>query len=164
MISDLALHLTRFIHKACGIWSCEHTQITKSLFHYSPSILQEQSNDLATFLANPPSPLLVPELIFSSPFYRCIQTAAPLSKRLGLDIKLEHGVQEWYSNVIPDTGLHPRPGHAQDLQQFFPEIELNKEWKSTVYASRRGEDLKALLARAEVVRWIVITLVVSSCD
>lgn len=38
----------------------------------------------------------MPELLFSSPFFRCIQTASYTAKRLGLPLKLEHGVQEWY--------------------------------------------------------------------
>lgn len=63
----------------------------------------EQSHQLAKFLispsAHPDSP--VPEAVFSSPFYRCIQTAEPTARALAsytekpVSIKLEHGVQEW---------------------------------------------------------------------
>jgi len=56
-----------------------------------------------------------------------------------------------YSNVLPDTGLHPRPSHAPELQPLFPKTKLEPTWESTVYASKRGESLSELLARAELV-------------
>ncbi|KAG5733097.1 hypothetical protein E4T56_gene14020, partial [Termitomyces sp. T112] len=57
-----------------------------------------------------------PTAIFSSPFYRCLQTAKPVSSALGLPIYVEHGLAEWYSPVAPGTGLHPRPGSAESLK------------------------------------------------
>jgi hypothetical protein len=36
-----------------------------------------------------------PERVFSSAFYRCIQTALPTAKSLGVGVSLEHGVGEW---------------------------------------------------------------------
>ncbi|KAJ9121591.1 hypothetical protein QFC22_002210 [Naganishia vaughanmartiniae] len=111
----------------------------------------DQAQELAKFLANPPpgEGLPVPDLVFSSPFYRCIQTASYTAKRLGMPLKLEHGVQEWYSQVLPDTGLHPRPGHAEHLKQFFPDI-LDEQYRSTVYASRSGESVSELQARCDL--------------
>ncbi|KAJ9119872.1 hypothetical protein QFC24_005586 [Naganishia onofrii] len=111
----------------------------------------DQAQELAEFFANPPSGegLPVPELLFSSPFFRCIQTATYTAKRLGMPLKLEHGVQEWYSQVLPDTGLHPRPGHAEHLKQFFPDV-LDEAYRSTVYASRSGESVSELQARCDL--------------
>lgn len=56
----------------------------------------EQAGVLGDFLASPPDPYPVPEMVFSSPFYRCIQTAVPLAQRLGKQVMLEHGAMEWY--------------------------------------------------------------------
>ena len=56
-----------------------------------------------------------------------------------------------YSQVLPDTGLHPRPGHAEQLKQFFPDGTLDEQYKSTVYASRSGESVSELQARCDLV-------------
>ncbi|KAI0271369.1 histidine phosphatase superfamily [Gloeopeniophorella convolvens] len=87
-----------------------------------------------------------PTIIFSSPYYRCLQTAKPTSAALGIPIYVEHGLSEWYSPVAPGTGLHPRPGPASALQAFFPEID--PAWSSVYYSSRRGEDVDGVHARA----------------
>ncbi|GHJ87814.1 hypothetical protein NliqN6_4216 [Naganishia liquefaciens] len=112
----------------------------------------DQAQELAEFLSNPPADeeLPVPELLFSSPFYRCIQTGSALAHKMGIPLRLEHGVQEWYSQVLPDTGLHPRPGHAEQLKQFFPDGTLDEQYKSTVYASRSGESVSELQARCDL--------------
>jgi broad specificity phosphatase PhoE len=85
---------------------------------YHKSYSQEQAEALAKFLSSPSSypystskpssyiepatkgsrpssDLPTPELVFSSPFYRCVQTAAPTARELGVEVRLEHGVQEW---------------------------------------------------------------------
>lgn len=54
--------------------------------------------------------------------------------------------------MLPDTGLHPRPGHAEHLKQFFPEGILDEQYRSTVYASRSGESVSELQARCDLVR------------
>ncbi|KAK4689472.1 transcription factor C subunit 7, partial [Tremellales sp. Uapishka_1] len=59
---------------------------------------EAQAERLAAFLSSAEtlSPYPVPERVFSSPFYRCIQTAAPAAKVLGnKGVCLEHGVMEW---------------------------------------------------------------------
>ncbi|KAI0068351.1 phosphoglycerate mutase-like protein [Artomyces pyxidatus] len=80
-----------------------------------------------------------PTAIFSSPYYRCLQTSKPTSEALGVPIYVEHGLSEWYSPVAPNTGLHPRPGPASALQTYFPQIE--DSWSSIWYPSRKGEDV-----------------------
>jgi transcription factor C subunit 7 len=57
------------------------------------------------------------------------------------------GISEWYSPVAPGSGLHPRPGSAASLQQYFPEIDPS--WSSIYYPSRRGEEIGAIHDRAE---------------
>lgn len=106
-----------------------------------------QADALAEFLAtNDPRP----ERVFSSAFYRCIQTAVPTAVRLGVPVALEHGVGEWYSTVNPDTGLHPRPSTVSHLSRHFPPSSLDLEYQPTVFPSRKGESLKDLQDRADL--------------
>jgi len=80
-----------------------------------------------------------PTAIFCSPFYRTLQTATPIASALGIPIYVEHGIAEWYAPVAPGTGLHPRPGTATFLKQYFPLIDPC--WRTTWYPSRKGEDM-----------------------
>lgn len=43
-------------------------------------------------------------MLFSSPFYRCLQTTQPLAKATGMPIHCEHGIAEWYV-PLPFTTL-----------------------------------------------------------
>jgi len=88
-----------------------------------------------------------PTAIFSSPYYRCLQTSKPTSVALGIPIYAEHGISEWYSPVEPGTGLHPRPSSANALKAHFPEID--DSWSSLWYPSRKGEEFEALYDRIE---------------
>lgn len=88
--------------------------------------------------------------MFSSAFYRCIQTAIPTAQQLGVGVALEHGVGEWYSTVNPDTGLHPRPSSVSRLTQYFTPSSLDVTYTPTLYPSRRGESLKDLQDRADL--------------
>ncbi|PCH33589.1 phosphoglycerate mutase-like protein [Wolfiporia cocos MD-104 SS10] len=81
-----------------------------------------------------------PTAIFSSPYYRCLQTAKPTSVVLQVPIYVDHGLSEWYSPVVPGTGLHPRPASAATLREFFPEID--DSWQTIWYPSRKGEDVE----------------------
>jgi len=83
-----------------------------------------------------------PTAIFSSPYYRCLQTSKPTAIALGLPIYAEHGISEWYQPVEPGTGLHPRPSSATALKAYFPEID--DSWSSVWYPTRKGESLAAL--------------------
>ncbi|KAF5375041.1 hypothetical protein D9758_000243 [Tetrapyrgos nigripes] len=89
-----------------------------------------------------------PTAIFSSPYYRCLQTAKPTSEALNIPIYVEHGLSEWYSPVAADTGLHPRPGSASSLKTHFPQIDP-EGWSSIYYPSRKGEDVQELHDRAK---------------
>ncbi|KAF8973966.1 histidine phosphatase superfamily [Flammula alnicola] len=88
-----------------------------------------------------------PTAIFSSPYYRCLQTSRPLAKALGIPIYVEHGIAEWYSPVEPGTGLHPRPGPTESLQAHFPEVDAS--WNTLYYPSRKGESVDELHARVD---------------
>ncbi|KAL4069585.1 histidine phosphatase superfamily [Scleroderma yunnanense] len=86
-----------------------------------------------------------PTAIFSSPYYRCLQTSLPIARASNLPIFVEHGLSEWYSPVAPGTGLHPRPLTAPDLKRYFSDIEPS--WSSVWYPSRKGEDVEEVHAR-----------------
>jgi transcription factor C subunit 7 len=58
------------------------------------------------------------------------------------------GIGEWYSPVVPGTGLHPRPGSALSLQQYFPEIDPDT-WSSIWYPSRKGEYVEEVHSRID---------------
>ncbi|KAG6878406.1 hypothetical protein C0993_007588 [Termitomyces sp. T159_Od127] len=99
--------------------------------------------------------------------YRCLQTAEPISSALGVPIYVEHGeraslpsphcstpthppapgLAEWFSPVVPGTGLHPRPGSAASLQQHVPAID--PAWSSVWYVPRRGEDVPQIHDRTD---------------
>ncbi|KIK71047.1 hypothetical protein GYMLUDRAFT_33162 [Collybiopsis luxurians FD-317 M1] len=91
-----------------------------------------------------------PTLLFSSPYYRCLQTSQPIAKTLGLPIFVEHGLSEWYSPAAPGTGLHPRPASASVLKAYFDEVDA-QTWSSIHYPSRKGEDVNQVHYRTKVV-------------
>ncbi|GAB1517193.1 C6 zinc cluster transcription factor-like protein [Rhizoctonia solani] len=100
-----------------------------------------QAADLAKYIKSLPEEQR-PSLLFSSPYYRCLQTSNPSSEILDLPIYVEHGLSEWYSPVIPGTGLHPRPHDATTLKQYFPSIDPS--WESIYYPDRHGETVKGV--------------------
>ncbi|OBZ80048.1 hypothetical protein A0H81_00760 [Grifola frondosa] len=104
-----------------------------------------QAQELADYFLSLPEEER-PTAIFSSPYYRCLQTTNPTSKALQVPIYVEHGLSEWYSPVVPGTGLHPRPASATSLRAHFPEID--ESWSSIYYPSRKGEDVDECHGRA----------------
>ncbi|KAF8337407.1 uncharacterized protein EI90DRAFT_3287027 [Cantharellus anzutake] len=106
-----------------------------------------QAKQLAAWIASFPEEKK-PTAIFCSPFYRTLQTATPIAESLGIPIYVEHalipevylGIAEWYSPAAPGTGLHPRPGTAASLRQYFPLIDTR--WRSTWFPSRKGENVR----------------------
>ncbi|KAJ6519873.1 histidine phosphatase superfamily [Mycena sanguinolenta] len=107
---------------------------------------ETQARELAEYFLSLPEDQR-PTAIFSSPYYRCLQTAQPVAKALSVPIFVEHGISEWYSPVTPGTGLHPRPGSASSLRAYFPEIDPDA-WSSIWYPPRVGEDVAEVHARA----------------
>lgn len=112
-----------------------------------------QAADLSTFLSDPArtAPYPVPERIVSSPFYRCIATAAPTARALKLPIAIDHGVAEWYAPARGGTGLHPRPAPngPADVLRFFPLSTFDHDYASTNFPDRRGERMQDLFRRID---------------
>ncbi|SCU80438.1 LAMI_0B02388g1_1 [Lachancea mirantina] len=86
-----------------------------------------------------------PEMLFSSPFYRCLQTSEPISKLLELPINVERGIGEWYK---PDRDVIPEPAPFEVLENFF-KGRLDPEWESTVIPSGKGETEQQIYERCQ---------------
>lgn len=84
-----------------------------------------------------------PELLFSSPFYRCIQTSEPIADVLGLPIIIERGIGEWYR---PDRPVIPVAAPQEVLENFFPG-KIYSNWESQIIPSDKGETEEDLFER-----------------
>lgn len=87
-----------------------------------------------------------PDLIYSSPFYRCIQTLAPytnaLAEREGKDkvkVRLEPGLGEFYGLARFD---HPSPASIEVLNEHFPHLHAEKD--PVIVPSTKGESIAQL--------------------
>ncbi|GAA5910558.1 histidine phosphatase family protein [Sporobolomyces salmoneus] len=90
-------------------------------------------------------------MLFSSPLYRCVQTAKPTSETLSLPIHIEDGLGEWYLPVR--KGLHPALSTSQFLGQFFPPSLLAPHdspsfWTPLLTPPRTGESMYEIHVRA----------------
>ena len=87
-----------------------------------------------------------PQFLVSSPFYRCVQTFAPLAAKLGVKIAIDRGVGEWFKR---DRGVVPIPASYDTLGQFFANvIGSDALWDgSGVVPSAEGENEADVFAR-----------------
>lgn len=81
--------------------------------------------------------------LFSSPFLRCVETAAPIAERLGLAIKLELGLCEWLNAEWFSTPPDLLP--VAELTQRFPRVDVAYRSRG---AARYGESGEEALRRA----------------
>lgn len=86
-----------------------------------------------------------PEMVFSSPFFRCIQTSEPIADILELPIHVEAGLGEWYK---PDREVIPMPAPLDALENFFPN-KLSRTWEPTTIPSNKGETEEGLYLRCK---------------
>ncbi|KAI6091882.1 phosphoglycerate mutase-like protein [Hypoxylon rubiginosum] len=115
----------------------------------------QQSNELAAHLLNVEPAI---EQVYSSPYYRCMQTIQPFVRNLRRlqtqpsgnvsgetisKIRVEPAVSEWYGLAQFE---HPSSAPLNDLQDHFPELDAT--YASTLAPSRRGESLPQLHDRA----------------
>jgi transcription factor C subunit 7 len=82
---------------------------------------------------------------------RCLQTSAPVASALDLPVYVENGLSEWYSSVVPGTGLHPIPPPAEALSASFPALRIDAAaWpKPTWVPSRKGEKVDEVHDRCQ---------------
>ncbi|KAK6540080.1 hypothetical protein TWF694_008910 [Orbilia ellipsospora] len=85
-----------------------------------------------------------PQHIYSSPYYRCLQTSEPIAKELGIGIEgVEGGIAEWFGTAPFD---HPLPATPELLKTFFP--MLNTEYQQIITPAVRGETMAQVHNRA----------------
>ncbi|QLL32810.1 hypothetical protein HG536_0D03320 [Torulaspora globosa] len=99
-----------------------------------------QSKELAHYILSLENQ---PELLFSSPFYRCLQTSEPIGDILELPILVERGIGEWYR---PDRPVIPVAAPLDVLQNFFPG-KIDPHWESQIIPSSKGETEQDLFLR-----------------
>lgn len=106
---------------------------------------EEQTKHLADFFGDMPENEQ-PQLIVCSPYTRCIRTALPVARRLGVEVCVEPGLAEWFGPVWPEgTGRHPSPRTAEHVRQDFPAISTR--WTPLLYPSPDGETIPGVHER-----------------
>ncbi|TKX19646.1 hypothetical protein C1H76_8219 [Elsinoe australis] len=123
-----------------------HTFPTPTGIPSDPSLAShgvEQSHDLATHLTSLTPPI---QAIYSSPFYRCLQTLNPTVKSLNstlpnpLKVRVDPGIGEFYGLARFD---HPIPASLPVLNTHFPDI-LDQSYEGRVRPSVNGESITTL--------------------
>ncbi|KAI0122000.1 phosphoglycerate mutase-like protein [Daldinia grandis] len=123
----------------------------------------EQANELAEYLLELDPPI---EQVYSSPYYRCLQTIQPFVRKLRhlqtqssgnvsgdpySEIRVDLGLSEWYGLAHFE---HPSSAPLNKLQSLFPELDAG--YVSSPAPSRRGETLPQLHDRvAQAVDFII---------
>lgn len=74
--------------------------------------------------------------IYSSPYYRCVQTINYAADLLDQPIFIDNGIGEWYGETI---FLHPLPATVEVLQGFFPRVDGS--YTPSLCPSRKGETM-----------------------
>ncbi|KAL1296742.1 hypothetical protein AAFC00_000212 [Neodothiora populina] len=106
----------------------------------------DQSKELATHLLSADPPI---DVVYSSPFYRCLQTLEPTIEALNADrsgddkilIHPENGLGEFYGLARFD---HPSPATLQVLSSHFPRHLKTDYDTPLIRPSTNGESLEAL--------------------
>lgn len=109
----------------------------------------EQAEELGAYIIGglPKRGLPTPQMIFSSPFYRCVQTIEPTAKNLQLPIHLERGLGEWFK---PDRSTIPVPIDSTQMHGFFPDVPENMVWQwDTIIPSLTGETEDTIFKRCQ---------------
>ncbi|KAF2222548.1 histidine phosphatase superfamily [Elsinoe ampelina] len=127
-----------------------HTFPTPTGIPSDPSLAShgvEQSHDLARHLISLQPPI---SAIYSSPFYRCLQTLSPTVTSLNairassslppLPIRIDTGIGEFYGLARFD---HPIPASVEVLTTHFPGM-LDEGYRGAIRPSVNGESIPGL--------------------
>ncbi|MBE3047592.1 histidine phosphatase family protein, partial [Candidatus Bathyarchaeota archaeon] len=127
----------------------------------------DQANELAAHLNALHPPI---DAVYSSPYYRCLQTISPfvalkndhLQRPSGngdavapLKIRTERGLSEFFGAAHFD---HPIPAEKPTLKRLFPAVD--EEYQSRVVPSRKGESYEALYQRVRS----ALENIIEQCD
>ncbi|KAH3905205.1 hypothetical protein HBH56_221660 [Parastagonospora nodorum] len=105
----------------------------------------EQSKELAEYLCSVEPPI---ERVYSSPFYRCLQTLKPTTDRLFQEgtakgkIRIDRGVGEFFGRA---SWEHPTPPDLKTLTPLFD--HLDQDYVSVHMPAPRGEMIVELHER-----------------
>ncbi|KAJ5182843.1 hypothetical protein N7492_000459 [Penicillium capsulatum] len=145
------IYLTR--HGFRANWSGEDPKLHSSGLLPPDTPLSEhgesQAGQLGVFLEDVEPQI---DVIYSSPFYRCVQTVEPAAERISsrrgkdMEIRPEPGVGEWYG---ADRENDPKPAPPHVLKSFFPMIDA--EYQSIWTPDAHGERIEELHNRAAYV-------------
>ncbi|CCD23460.1 transcription factor TFIIIC subunit TFC7 NDAI_0B04260 [Naumovozyma dairenensis CBS 421] len=92
----------------------------------------QQARELAHYLLSIENQ---PELLFTSPFYRCVQTSEPIMNLLEIPMYVDNGIGEWY---MPTRPIIPTPANYETLNHFFPG-KIQEGWEASIIPSDKGE-------------------------
>lgn len=122
----------------------------------------DQAEELGAHLVTVDPPV---DRIFSSPYYRCLQTVQPFVNRLqasaGPDtaakpaILGETGLSEWYGSAPFE---HPTSAPAKELKDLFPALDTS--FVPAVAPSRMGETIAQLHERVA----LTLDAIIQRCD
>ncbi|KAI9705652.1 MAG: hypothetical protein M1820_005062 [Bogoriella megaspora] len=113
----------------------------------------KQSRELAIKLADVDPPI---DIMYSSPFYRCLQTLGPFVTKVHADVvNVEPGLGEWFGTA---RFYHPQPLEAKSLVTHFPVVASSHTFD--IKPERNGETIVQLHDR--VAR--TMNAIISYCD
>ncbi|RGP76555.1 hypothetical protein FLONG3_5216 [Fusarium longipes] len=101
----------------------------------------DQAQELCSWLSKLDEPI---DMIFSSPFFRCVETIAPLAEQQNLKMSLEPGLGEWYG-MYRGQADDPQPSSNDILSKFFSHIDSS--YKRLVMPDHEGESIQQLYDR-----------------
>ncbi|KAK4227730.1 phosphoglycerate mutase [Podospora fimiseda] len=94
--------------------------------------------------------------VYSSLYYRCLQTVEPYVRQSGHKIKGETGIGEWYGSAPFE---HPVPASLEILDTHFPDM-LDLTYKPLVTPTRMGESVDELHDRVA----LAMDKLIEECD
>uniref|UniRef100_L2G7H3 Phosphoglycerate mutase family protein n=1 Tax=Colletotrichum fructicola (strain Nara gc5) TaxID=1213859 RepID=L2G7H3_COLFN len=129
----------------------------------------DQAKELGAHLLTVEPPI---DAVYSSPYYRCLQTITPFvslkedeinqgaQKDVGAKsdatvIRPEHGLCEWYGAAPFD---HPKPASPDVLKPMFR--HLDAAYQSRVFPARKGETIAQLHDRVAA----AVQAIIEQCD
>ncbi|KAI1353037.1 histidine phosphatase superfamily [Xylaria sp. FL0043] len=157
-------------------WSVDHVTGVYTLHIRSPTGLPtdpaltshgvEQAHELAEHLLSLNPPI---DQVYSSPYYRCLQTISPFVSRRNsgqnkvlasdprsrLSIRVESGLSEWYGQAHFE---HPTSAPWTELNALF--ADLDADYVSSPAPPRRGESISQLYERVAS----CIETIIAQCD